>query len=424
MANKVARFSDPNLERQVVELVRGINASIPSTEKGQPNGVATLDSNGKVPANQADAVPTTGGAMSGELSIKNVPVYERLEHIPALILGNEDWTPLIYAASAGMPVYSAADRGVLVSGISNWIKVRVRMPVDPESLYFVRAKVKKKSGDGTFFIGAVSLDENYNELSTDLAMSYNYFGASNVSIPAGSVYYAEGIISGYNATTEGNPNKFDPEAKFFDLIIICNYYGTVTPTETVIGWLELYKAPNTAYSGPLTIRGNEGASPNAGQLRIKGVSANTGIELGRTDGVASLSYIDFHTGAAVVDYDSRIIASGGNGVSGGGTLNIECTNLMKNSFSVWHAGNANIAWLTGTISQSGTIPLPSGFTEAECLWGAEWIYAVDPETTLDFGGFRIDWSGRTVTLYRMDGGVWKSDANCRVRYWILGIKKP
>lgn len=50
--HKVASFKDPNIERQVVELVRGINAAIPSSEKGQPNGVATLDSNGKVPDSQ------------------------------------------------------------------------------------------------------------------------------------------------------------------------------------------------------------------------------------------------------------------------------------------------------------------------------------------------------------------------------------
>lgn len=50
--HKVASFKDPNIERQVVELVRGINAAIPSSEKGQPNGVATLDANGKVPDSQ------------------------------------------------------------------------------------------------------------------------------------------------------------------------------------------------------------------------------------------------------------------------------------------------------------------------------------------------------------------------------------
>lgn len=47
-------------------------------------------------------------------------------------------------------------------------------------------------------------------------------------------------------------------------------------------------------------------------------SAN--IELGRVDGVASTPFIDFHAGATAVDYDSRIVAFGGTGAAGGGTL--------------------------------------------------------------------------------------------------------
>ena len=36
---------------------------------------------------------------------------------------------------------------------------------------------------------------------------------------------------------------------------------------------------------------------------------------------------DFHTGATLIDYDSRIIASGGTGVTGGGTIEIYGTNI-------------------------------------------------------------------------------------------------
>lgn len=56
------------------------------------------------------------------------------------------------------------------------------------------------------------------------------------------------------------------------------------------------------------------------KLIFTGDSSNGGIELGQTDGTTSTPFIDFHSGATVVDYDSRIIASGGSGVSGGGTL--------------------------------------------------------------------------------------------------------
>jgi hypothetical protein len=66
---------------------------------------------------------------------------------------------------------------------------------------------------------------------------------------------------------------------------------------------------------------------------------NAGIEIGRKDGVSSTPYIDFHSGATAVDHDTRIIASGGTGVNGGGTLNVEAANFTKGGNTIWHAGN-------------------------------------------------------------------------------------
>lgn len=44
------------------------------------------------------------------------------------------------------------------------------------------------------------------------------------------------------------------------------------------------------------------------------------LSIGRVDGTSSTPYIDFNSGATAIDYDSRIIASGGTGVSGEGSL--------------------------------------------------------------------------------------------------------
>jgi len=49
------------------------------------------------------------------------------------------------------------------------------------------------------------------------------------------------------------------------------------------------------------------------------IAANSGIELGSTT-VANTPYIDFHSSGNTIDYDSRLVASGGNGTSGNGTL--------------------------------------------------------------------------------------------------------
>lgn len=57
---------------------------------------------------------------------------------------------------------------------------------------------------------------------------------------------------------------------------------------------------------------------------------NGAIEMGRTDGVASTPFIDFHAGATVVDFDARIAVSAGTGAIGSGTISVTSA---TNSFS-------------------------------------------------------------------------------------------
>lgn len=55
-----------------------------------------------------------------------------------------------------------------------------------------------------------------------------------------------------------------------------------------------------------------------GTLTINGAVPT--IEIGRTDGVASSPFIDFHSGATATDYDARIAVGGGSGSVGGAAL--------------------------------------------------------------------------------------------------------
>lgn len=55
------------------------------------------------------------------------------------------------------------------------------------------------------------------------------------------------------------------------------------------------------------------------------------IEIGGITGTSNTPYIDFHSGSTATDYDTRIIASGGNGVNAGGRIDIQ-------SASVYHSG--------------------------------------------------------------------------------------
>lgn len=75
--------------------------------------------------------------------------------------------------------------------------------------------------------------------------------------------------------------------------------------------------------------------------------------------------------------------SAGNGLTGGGDLSVNRTISMGNPSTVGPATSntasgtththaldvtGNVSILTGTISNGGTIPLPAGFTQAQCKW--------------------------------------------------------
>ncbi len=77
----------------------------------------------------------------------------------------------------------------------------------------------------------------------------------------------------------------------------------------------------------------------------QGGTGNAVIEFGRFDGVVSEPKFDFHSGNVATDYDSRIIASGGNGVEGSGNLSFIAANLNSQ-------GQVNV---DGNISATGNI---------------------------------------------------------------------
>lgn len=92
------------------------------------------------------------------------------------------------------------------------------------------------------------------------------------------------------------------------------------------GWSDAFFANGGVLnfnSGQLTLTQSSSAlflsGTGAAGLNITGVG-NANIELGRTDGTSSTPFIDFHSGTTAVDYDYRIIASGGTGVTGNGVL--------------------------------------------------------------------------------------------------------
>lgn len=107
---------------------------------------------------------------------------------------------------------------------------------------------------------------------------------------------------------------------------------------------------NTFAGGIQTIDSTSGAS----QLVIKG-TGNANIEIGRIDGTASTPFIDFHSGATAVDYDARIIANGGTGTAGNGTLQVVAGTFQWGSYNVLTTNTGAQLSANNTFTGANTI---------------------------------------------------------------------
>lgn len=137
----------------------------------------------------------------------------------------------------------------------------------------------------------------------------------------------------------------------------------------------------SVFNGGKIITKNNTLDDGVGSAVIKGVlSVNGSMEHGSTV-AASTPYIDFHSSGTNIDYDSRIVASGGNGSVGGGGINIQANVFQMNGNTICHLGNEPSfqsssgykKFADGTIIQWGnassivganTVTFPITFTSA------------------------------------------------------------
>jgi hypothetical protein len=96
------------------------------------------------------------------------------------------------------------------------------------------------------------------------------------------------------------------------------------------------------------------ASPALTGVVTVGGTSIVGLEVGdTTSGVATATaYIDFHTGANI-DYDARIVATGGTGSLGGGDFDVECATFdITGDLNVTGAKNFKIPHPLEQLSES------------------------------------------------------------------------
>ncbi len=169
------------------------------------------------------ASPNAQLEITGDMIVGGKPIGD-FNPVTGMAFGNQDYSHYIDIGSSTV-AYSSADGGMKVTGTGDYF-IKTRIPIDANATYKATVRVTKVDGTGNFYLGARSLDDTFSNVATDTASSYNYFGANAQAVAAGTTQTFTGFISGFNTTSTGDHNKFDPGAKYFDLIVIANYGGS------------------------------------------------------------------------------------------------------------------------------------------------------------------------------------------------------
>ncbi|MEE1889504.1 phage tail protein [Pseudomonas sp. 137P] len=116
----------------------------------------------------------------------------------------------------------------------------------------------------------------------------------------------------------------------------------------------------TTMLNALAQKANLSGAAFTGSIATTGsLTVGTSLELGRTDGVASVAYIDLHCGATPTDYDARISAFGGNGTAGGGDITFTGKSLSFAQLPTAPAHLVNKAALDSAVASRAPLDSPT-----------------------------------------------------------------
>lgn len=283
---------------------------IPLSQKGAADGVATLGPDSKIINSQIPAIALTDtfvvASQTEMLSLSAAgrgDVAIRTDENKSYILSNDDPTLLTNWKELLSPTVANTDQ----------------VPEGSTNLYFTDARARSalSAGSGISYNPATGVITN-NFTETDPV-----FSASPASgITLGNIAtWNSALQSGDNISLLNNDAGYLTSYSESDTLQSVTDRGNTTTNSLTIGALVCTFLNSD----------NPGAGSQTNSFGSN-VSGNVGLEVG-SETTPSSSFIDFHSSGNNIDYDTRIIAYGGNTASGNGTLNF-IGNIQANGSTV------------------------------------------------------------------------------------------
>jgi hypothetical protein len=186
-----------------------------------------------------------------------------------------------------------------------------------------------------------------------------YVSATGDETVAGSKTFSSEIIG----PATGNVLRVGDDSRLADVNVV-DTMGVVSTTTPNNGGIQFGStAGNFRINGVGTAGTAKGSLTITGETTVQGFRINlapssavaAGFEIGHRGGTATTPFIDFHSGAVDVDFDARIVAGGGTGVTGGGDLTYTANG--GHYFEGVITGNGSgLTSLNASNLGSGTVP--------------------------------------------------------------------
>ena len=326
-----------------------VTYSYPSGILDKANGFSISIGSGK-----SDAPPLINGITNpNQISINStidlVAFYADVQSMPLLLDGPTSGVTATFSATS-----------VVLSSAVNTKLLRVGMVIQTTHATWWRGQITSWSADGLtinvqawYQNGSSVAGTPANDGSTVLINPYHKVWSVNTNVFLGSdgyAYQATGYELGLTNNKVAPSSAEDSSGSVwgFDAVTLSGHKVSIghlargsmfegfRATGTDIGF-NAAAFSSLGYAVPGVGYNYDGAGTAFRQRTAAGVTqfslSGGAIELG-TQGASNTPFIDFHSGATNVDYDARIIASGGTGSTGGGQLDIAAATIKLNGTTV------------------------------------------------------------------------------------------